>query len=169
MLAHSASHWYTHLASGTSLTVILIVATLAIIGQAYYYRRVGSPRPVIVYRMSRPTLLVASRLLRDAAGEVEVTFKGDPVAEPHTAALTLECKGRRDITDEDFYRHRPLVFDIGARIVTLLYSDSERTKISPENLATDGAKAASRAVPDTPRTCAQHRGSDGRRAEAELQ
>lgn len=32
------------------------------------------------------------------------------------------------------------MFDIGARIVTLLYSDSERTKISPENLATDGAR-----------------------------
>lgn len=42
------------------------------------------------------------------------------MAQPPTAALSVESKGRRDIADEDFYRQKPLVFDFGARIVTLL-------------------------------------------------
>lgn len=106
----------------------------------YANGRAGTPRPVIVYRLSRPTPLIASRRLRDAEGEVKVTFRDQQVNEPHTAALTVVCKGRKDIADSDFNKQRPLVFDLGAPIVTLLAADPERTKISPASLAADGSK-----------------------------
>jgi hypothetical protein len=116
------------------------VVTFGLLGQAYYFRRVGSPRPVIVYRMSRPTPLVANHMLRDAAGDLQVAFRGEPVLAPYLAALAVECKSRRDLADEDFYRQKPLVFDFGAPIVTVLFIDPSRTGIPAGNLATDGSK-----------------------------
>jgi hypothetical protein len=98
VLARASEHWYT---SVTTLTIVLIVLTLALIGQGFYYRRVGPPRPVLVYRMPRPTPLLSSHLLRDAAGEIDVSFKGQAVNAPHIAAFRVESKARRDISDDD--------------------------------------------------------------------
>lgn len=145
LLAHGSGHPTGFFSSTTRLTVFLVVLTLALVvltvallGQAYYYRRRGSPRPVIVYRMSRPTPVIASRPLRDAAGEVTVMFRDERVMKPHTAALTVESRARRDISDDDFYRGRPLVFDLRAPVVTVLYSDPERTTVPADSIAIDG-------------------------------
>src|SRR5258708_7322616 len=63
---------------------------------------------------------ILSRAAAPARSDLQVTLRGEIIAEPHVLPIRLESRSRRDIRSTDFDQDKPLVLDVGARIVAVL-------------------------------------------------
>jgi hypothetical protein len=108
-LYESAAFW-------TGIGLLLAVVAIAI---SIVLWRIGDPRRLIVYSMPVAAPLLNRQGRGIASSALEVRFQGQPVANPHVVGLRVDSRSRRDIRADDFDHGKPLVFDIGARILSV--------------------------------------------------
>jgi hypothetical protein len=97
-------------------TVGGVALALAAIVVAIVLWLVGAPRGVLGYRLP----VIAPLLSRDhnVRGVTVSLEGGGPLHDPHVVSFEVASRSRRDIRSADFDQDRPLVFDLGADIVT---------------------------------------------------
>jgi hypothetical protein len=80
--------------------------------------RIGAPSRLLTYE----TPLVASLFNTDIEGlrppALEMSYHGASLADPHIVILEVQSRSRKDIRSTDFDDGKPLVFDLGAEIVS---------------------------------------------------
>ena len=108
-----AARFYT---SGTFWAIVVVVVTIVAGAVTVVLWRLGAPRRLIVYSME-PTSLLATSAPRRAVSGLKVSYQDEVLTNPYLVILRVESRSRRDIATADFDAGRPLVFDIGARIV----------------------------------------------------
>jgi len=116
-----AEQWYSF---ANLLTAMSIVATLLVGVGTILVPRVRRQR---LYYRAPPATSVLAPGMRSIAG-LEIHHDGRPLVDPYLLEVTLTARGRQDILSSAFHGGRPLVFDLGARIVTVL-----RVQCSPES------------------------------------
>src|SRR3977135_4399653 len=84
----------------------------------------GPPRRLLTYRIPIATSLLSSNapggLARD---ELRIIYRGTELTDPYIVSFYIENQSRSDISSKDFDEKNPLVFDIGASIVSLVGGD----------------------------------------------
>jgi hypothetical protein len=136
-IAHAAGSPFYE--SGTFWTAAGFFAVVASILVGVIIWRLGLLRRVITYS-AEVTPLLARRLPQSASAKLSVFYDNQEITQPHLAILRVICKGRGDISSADFDRGRPLVIDIGARIITTVNVAEDQSRIDVRNLAADGSK-----------------------------
>jgi hypothetical protein len=108
-----AEHWY---ASETFWAATAVGVALLIGVPTFLVTWV--PRQRLYYWAPPATPLLAP----DTRGiaDLEIRHGGRQLADPYLLEVTLRARGRRDIPSSAFDQGRPLVFDLGARIVKVL-------------------------------------------------
>lgn len=108
----AVGHWY---ASDPFWAAVGAMIGLAGVAATVWVAR--TPRQRLSYGMP-----VATRLLTTPSGmaDLELHHRGTLLTEPYLVEVRLTSRGRRDIPSSAFDRDRPLVFDLGVRIVEVL-------------------------------------------------
>jgi hypothetical protein len=106
-------HWYS---SGTFWAALGVGVALLIGVPTFLVTWV--PRQRLYYWAPPATPLVAASTR--GITDLEIRHDGRRLADPYLLAVTLTVRGRRDIPSSAFDQGRPLVFDLGARIVKVL-------------------------------------------------
>jgi hypothetical protein len=114
MFVLASGHWYS--SNGFGILVSVAVAVVAIIVSVILWR-FGVPRAVLEYSKPVSKSLISSDL---PAGRLQLMLDEKPVASPHVVTLTLVNKGRRDIRSSDFDQRRPIILDLGVKIIDIL-------------------------------------------------
>ena len=131
----TASPWYSSAAFWGAASVVVIVAVGAATVLVTY--AVGVGKRQITYAM-----IYSSSLLGPAGSlaieDLKVLFRGEELRNPHLVMARLVTRGRRDIRSEDFDQGRPLVLDLGARIVGVLGIGSTPKPSDTPKLKVDG-------------------------------
>lgn len=139
-LAHATTNPLPFYESGTFWAGAGTVAVVIFGFLSFRTWQLGPRRPALAYRLASATPLIAStRLPQNTVGEIKLTYQGNPVTSPHVAELRVNCKGRGEIASDDFDRGKPLTFDLGAPIITILDTGPASTQIAEDNLAIDGS------------------------------
>jgi hypothetical protein len=112
----SSGHLFT---SGTFWTGIGTIATIVAGFQGLIVWRLGAPRRRLVYTLEVVSLLPYS-LPQFVASGLKIMHGTSILTDPRLVVLTVESRARLDITSTDFDQGEPLIFDLGAPIVTLL-------------------------------------------------
>lgn len=128
--------WY---ASGSfygaaSLIAIVVFGALTV----WVTYKVGATKRQLTYSLVQDTsLLAATRTV--ARRDLKVLYLDEELAEPRVLEVRLASRGRRDIRSEDFDQERPLVLDVGIRIVALLaITNPGRRSVSPPPVGFEG-------------------------------
>ncbi len=119
--------WYT---SGVLLAWVSIVAGIVVgAAGALIAWLVGYPRRMLVYSMPVATALLTRQAVSWKDSALKVTLGDRTLENPYVVALRVESRSREDIRSSDFDQGKPLVFDLGAEIVTALaiWADSDDT------------------------------------------
>lgn len=112
-------HWYT---SGTTISIAAALV-IGVVGAAVTWRAGFPPKKLIAYRLSEPTSLVSSESLGSARADLSVTYSGAELSNPYVVTLYAESRSRRDIRSMDFDQGKPLVFDLGVKILAVVGTD----------------------------------------------
>jgi len=83
----------------------------------------GGTNRTLIYGMSPPTPLM--NYFPANEDDVQILHKGEKLKNPHLAELTLQLRGRRDITSADWDADQPLTLDVGVPILAVLNSTSQ--------------------------------------------
>jgi hypothetical protein len=106
--------WYE---SGTFWSGAAAVVGIAAIVVSLIIWRVGPAKRLLVYSMPVSVPMVSSHWPVLAGPPLQVTLEGDPVDDPHIVIMYIHNRSRRDIQSTDFDQNKPLVFNLGARIL----------------------------------------------------
>jgi hypothetical protein len=121
----AAAHWYS---SGTFWSVAGVLVAIAIGLPTLWLTRV--PRQRLYYGAPAPTPLLARR--PGGIDHLEIRHQGKILTDAYLLDVTLIARGRQDIPSSAFDQGRPLVFDLGARIVDILQVRCEpESSLSP--------------------------------------
>ena len=118
----ATGHWYT---SGTTISIAAALI-IGVVGVAVTWRAGFPPKKLLTYRLSEPTSLVSSESLGPARADLSVTYSGAELSNPYVVTLYAESRSRRDIRSVDFDQDKPLVFDLGAKILAVVGTDLSR-------------------------------------------
>jgi hypothetical protein len=117
---HASAPWYTSGAfwAGASVVAVVLVGAATVLVTWL----VGVPKRALLYSVPVETSLLPryGRFAKNAFSDLEITHGGKKLDDPHIISLRLESASRRDIRSDDFDQGRPLVFHVGAPVVTLL-------------------------------------------------
>jgi len=115
-----AGQWYS---SSTVLGVAGIAAVLAVgILTVWVTLRAANPNRRLDYSMT------VAPLLNTVTGDVEITWQGEKLNNPHVLEIRLDSHSRRDIAPDDF-AGGPFQLDVGARIITILQTTKSFDKV----------------------------------------
>jgi hypothetical protein len=127
--------WYSSAAFWGAAGVVVIVAVGAATVLVTYAVGVGKRQLTYAMVYSSSLLGPAGSL---AVEDLKVVFRGEELRHPHLVMVRLDTRGRRDIRSEDFDQGRPLVLDLGARIVGALGIASIPNRPDTPKLEVDG-------------------------------
>lgn len=107
----------------TLLTVLtVVIAFLGIISSVYFGMINRPKKKQLRYRFT------GDRVVKLGVGEpLKVTFDGRTVGDPHVMRIALASAGRDDISSDDFDGGRPIVFDIGSKILQISALDGGKS------------------------------------------
>jgi hypothetical protein len=96
-----------------------------------------STRPrVLLYSTSDVTSLLSAHAPQIAEGDLNVTFKGQPLTDPYLVTLRVENRSRKTIANRDFNADKPLVIRLGTSFAAPV---SERPKVLVDELDVDNS------------------------------
>jgi hypothetical protein len=126
LAAGQAEHWYQSpifwAVAGVGAVVIVGVAGILV---TYI---VSTASRHLTYAMPTVTALPGSLSQRPG---IELTYQGERITQPRILEIRLTSSGRKDIGSDSFNDRKPLVLDVGAKIVTLLGSTATPEGASP--------------------------------------
>jgi hypothetical protein len=147
MIMIAASQWYTSATALTVLTIALVALAVLALGVTVYQWHAGAPARQITYSMYGPVLLLPQHEITLSKGVLKINYDFEDerglvsVTDPYLITLRTESKSRRDISSKEFDANKPLVFDLGTRIVARVgESSSEGTDTSYEDAVTIGER-----------------------------
>lgn len=118
--------------SGTFWTAVGSLGALLALVLTVLFRRFPVPR-VILYRLPAATSLLSTDAPGMEHADIQVTSHGQPVSHPYAVSMHIEGQSRFDIRRSDFDGDIPMVFDLGATIISpLLIEGSEELKAAVE-------------------------------------
>jgi hypothetical protein len=125
----AVEHWYTSGAfwgaAGVVAVVVVGVATILVMLQGTRRRRLRYATPTVT-----PLLGTAPGLERS---DLKITYDDQDLHDPHFLTIRLENPGSRDIRSTDFDKGKPLIFDVNARVVTVLSSSEPLQDLGVES------------------------------------
>lgn len=95
----------------------LVVGLIAIVSGIWAAFRAGEGKTRIYYELVGTARLLGSHA---QVSGLEVTRQGQRLEDPYVTTLRLEVRSRHDITEDQFSKQRPLVFDLGVPILDIL-------------------------------------------------
>jgi hypothetical protein len=93
-------------------------------------------RRVLLYSTPVVTSLLSAHAADVADGGIQVTFKGQPLTDPHLVTLRVESKSGKDIANGDFNADKPLVIQLGTSFAAPV---SEPTKVLVDKLSIENS------------------------------
>ena len=109
--------WYT---SGTLWGVVGLVVSLAGVVAVLVTWRISVPKRLIIFSVpaAKPLINLRSRGISHIRAGLRIIYDDNMVSNPYIVTLNVENRGRRDIASMDYDQGKPLIFDMGARIMT---------------------------------------------------
>jgi hypothetical protein len=136
----AVTHWYASgtfwAVAGVGAIVLFGVLTVAVTWI------VGTARRYLIYSIPTVTPILSSAA-DPARSDLQVTLRGEIITEPHVVSVRLDSRGRRDIRSTDFDQDKPLVLDVGARIVAVLARKSFPESLPAPVITSDGGTKVS--------------------------
>jgi hypothetical protein len=113
----------------TAVAPILTVISIAV---AIFLWWLTNRRRVLVYSTPVVESLLSSSASHIDKGDIQVTFKGQPLTNPHLVTLRVESRSRKNIANRDFNADEPLVIRLGTSFSAPV---SEPTKVLVDKLS----------------------------------
>jgi hypothetical protein len=129
----ASAPWYTSATLWVAVAAIVAVITLAVEIIRWW---LSSRRPVLLYSTPVVTSLLSAHAPQIAEGDLKVTFKGQPLTDPHLVTVRVESRSRKDIGNRDFNADKPLVIRLGTSFAAPV---SEPTKVLVDKLHIDNS------------------------------
>jgi hypothetical protein len=101
--------------------------------------RLSNRRRVLLYSTPVVTSLLSAHPPHSADGDIQVTFKGQPLTDPHLVTFRLENISGKDFLNKDFNADKPLVIMLGTPFAALI---SEPTEMPCDKIVIENAKVS---------------------------
>lgn len=135
ILAGPTSPWYTSAAFWGAAGLVGILAVGAATVLVTYF--IGSAKRELTYGMQYSSSLLGPFSTSNTR-DLKVLYGDEQLRQPNIVWLRLISRGRRDIRSEDFDQGRPILLNVGARIIAVLGSTSDPKRADMPKVAIDG-------------------------------